>query len=48
MRQIKRSKRFLKDLARAGRYDFIEEIDAILYYLVQGVDLPAEYDAHPL
>jgi len=35
MRKIKRSKAFLRDLSRCGRFDFVEEIDTILYYLVQ-------------
>ena len=48
MRKIQRKKKFLNDLARSGRPDFIDEIDSILYFLQRDGELHESYDAHPL
>lgn len=48
MRRIYRSKKFLKDLARIGRSDFVDEVEVIAEHLQRHGSLPAEYLAHPL
>ena len=40
MRKIERKKKFLDDLTRSGRSDFIDEIESILYFLQRDGELP--------
>lgn len=48
MREVQKTKRFLKDFAKAKRPDFREEIRTIVYLLMKDGELPSDYDAHPL